>query len=104
MTSDRFILPAACVASITMNCPFDQCGWTDSLSALFNPHIRTTCMGSGFEISLGESTIPDSSEGIMRPFAQVQWARQRSLFGFLVHSSHSGSSGKSRNIGRLVGH
>ena len=104
MTSDRFILPAACVASITMNCPFDQCGWTDSLSALFNPHIRITCMGSGFEISWGESTIADSWEGIVRPFAQMQRARQRSLFVFLVHNSHSGSSGKSGNIGRVVGH
>lgn len=43
-------------------------------------------MGSGFEISLGESTIPDSSEGITRLFAQMQRAQLRSLFVFLVHT------------------
>lgn len=54
----------ACVPRITMTCLFDQCGRTDTLSSLFNRHIRTTHMGSVFEIGLDEFLIPDSSDGI----------------------------------------
>lgn len=70
MTSDRFILSTAPVTGMTTG-PFDHCGSADTLSVLFSPHIRTTCMGSGSDTCLDEFLTPNSRDGVSLPESRV---------------------------------